>query len=95
VLDVIQVELEKLRESDFFTNVIQGPLWKQKMTHFDENDFVLPLALFGDDFEANNALGPHSGKLGAIYGSVACLPRNVALCWKIFFSSYCMSLMTG
>ena len=44
------------------------------MENFKNNEIVRPLFIYTDDFEPNNQLGAHSGKLGAVYAILACLP---------------------
>ncbi|CAG9818760.1 unnamed protein product [Phaedon cochleariae] len=75
VLDIC-VEYEKnLRlEQNYFSNIIQGSLWKSKRPNTD--DLVFPLLIYFDEFEVGNPLGSHSGinKLGAVYASVPLIP---------------------
>lgn len=56
------------------TSVYHGELWKS--TEFKQNEFILPIALFFDDFEINNPLGSRKSihKLGAVYLTLLGLP---------------------
>jgi len=76
VFEVIMTEMERLKRSDLYTNIVQSPMWKQKVRRYKSTDIVLPFDMYGDDFEPNDDLGPHSGKLGAIYGSIPILPSE-------------------
>jgi len=60
-------------------NFIQGSLWKNKMKEHDNNQVVLPIFMFFDDYEVGNPLGSHSGihKLGAVYLTVPCIPIHL------------------
>jgi len=60
-------------------NFIQGKVWEKKMKSYDENQIVLPIFLFFDDYEVGNPLGSHSGihKLGAVYFTVPCIPIHL------------------
>jgi len=57
------------------SNFVQCKLWKSKLEK-NPQKILLPLFLYFDDFEINNALGSHAGnnKLGAVYASLPCLP---------------------
>lgn len=57
------------------SNFVQCKLWKSKLEK-NSQKILLPLFLYFDDFEINNALGSHAGnnKLGAVYASLPCLP---------------------
>ncbi|XP_046405832.1 uncharacterized protein LOC124170865 isoform X1 [Ischnura elegans] len=63
-------------DSSSLQNFIQGKLWAKKIVQYAENDIVIPLFIYFDDFEVNNPLGPHSGKLGAVYATIPCLPQE-------------------
>ena len=71
--DILSYVQSLKSETDTISNFVQSELWKSKIQNFN-NDIVLPLFIFFDDFECNNALGPNSGKLGAVYASIPCLP---------------------
>ncbi|CAI6377673.1 unnamed protein product [Macrosiphum euphorbiae] len=57
------------------SNFVQSQLWQSKLKD-NSQKLILPLFIYFDDFEINNALGSHAGnnKLGAVYASLACLP---------------------
>ena len=73
--------VNKLKEkSGIVTNFMQGYLWANTYTNTIVNDIVLPLYLFYDDLEVENALGSYAGKqkFGAMYASIACLSPRIA-----------------
>lgn len=73
---------EKQECKDSISNVVQTPLWEDLISQETKNDDVvyLPLLLYFDDFEPQNALGSHSGayKIGAVYCILQCLPPYMA-----------------
>jgi len=72
VFNAIVAFVRKLESDDsVLENFVQGEVWKWKWSRYEPDDIVLPLALDFDDFEPNNALGPHCESLGAVY---LCLP---------------------
>lgn len=64
--------------NSIISNFIQGTLWRNISTQFEEK-IVFPLFLYFDDFENNNPLGSHKGisKCGAAYLSIPCLPPHL------------------
>lgn len=64
-------------ENTVFSNIIQGELWKEKISKY-QNNLVFPLILYYDDVELGNPLGSHSSvhKIGVIYASIPVLPPN-------------------
>lgn len=59
----------KLRNREYpITNVIQGIVWKQKLRYFVDKT-VIPIQVYQDEFEINNALGSKSGvhKISGVY----------------------------
>lgn len=62
--------------SDIVSNFIQGSYWRDLVQTYYQNEVVVPLILYFDEFEVNNALGSHAGvnKLGAFYCTIPCLP---------------------
>lgn len=66
-------------ENNCISNFVQSQLWHSKLLKNPEK-ILLPLFLFFDDFEINNALGSHAGnnKLGAVYVSMPCLPPELS-----------------
>jgi len=76
VYDTVITNIQNLRDSNQFSNIIQGPLWQQILDKF-ENRIVLPLILYFDDAEPDNQSGSHSGNhsLGLLYYFIACLPQ--------------------
>ncbi|XP_048514964.1 uncharacterized protein LOC125501885 [Athalia rosae] len=77
VFDKIMLYVEKLKSSGVVKNIVQTNLWNSIEQKFN-GKLVLPLILYFDDFEVNNPLGSHAGinKLGAIYYTIACIPRE-------------------
>ncbi|XP_060864320.1 uncharacterized protein LOC132940616 [Metopolophium dirhodum] len=61
------------------SNFVQFQLWQSKLKK-NPGKILIPLFLYFDDFEINNALGSHAGttKLGAVYVSLPCLPPDLA-----------------
>jgi len=61
------------------SNFVQSQLWQSKLKK-NPGKILIPLFLYFDDFEINNALGSHAGntKLGAVYVSLPCLPPELA-----------------
>lgn len=79
------------------SNFVQSKLWQSKLES-NSQKIVLPLFIYFDDFEINNALGSHAGnnKLGAVYASLACLPPEYSsLLENIFLVSLFKSDDTG
>lgn len=64
---------------------MQGFLWKKKKQKYCKEDIVFPLFVYFDDFEVNNPLGSHSGKLGDVYVTVPCLPPECSSMLKNIF----------
>lgn len=63
--------------SVFITNIIQCQKWQTIKTHlYNSNDKVIPLIIYYDDWEPNNALGPHSEKIGCVYANLPSLPEE-------------------
>lgn len=62
-------------QKTIITNIYQSSHWKQKISSCKDK-IVLPLVMFFDDYENNNALGSNKGiaKCGAVYLSIPCLP---------------------
>ena len=59
-------------------NIVQGPLWKEKIKA-NPNKIILPTVVYVDDYENNNPLGSHKGvsKCSAAYYSVVALPPEL------------------
>ncbi|KAK3929470.1 Major inner capsid protein VP3 [Frankliniella fusca] len=71
--------IQKLQNSETFTNLIQSPLWEKIERECFPNRLVIPLVFYFDDAEPNNQTGSHSGdnSLGLIYYFVPCLPQHL------------------
>lgn len=74
VFTVTMHYIDSLKDLDCVKNFIQSELWYQKRNNFDNNDIVLPLFIYYDDWEVNNPLGSHSTTLGGVYCYIPCLP---------------------
>lgn len=63
-------------------NYVQSNHWKKIISKYPASNeiFYLPLFIFSDDFEPNNALGSHAGiqKICGVYLKFACLPDHMA-----------------
>lgn len=62
--------------NDTIDNFMQCSLWKSKKSGYSADDIVLPLFVFCDDCQYNNALGSHAKSLGACYVSLPFLPEE-------------------
>ncbi|XP_034234282.1 uncharacterized protein LOC117641236 [Thrips palmi] len=73
----VQSHIASLESNDkTIDNFMQCPLWKSKKSGYSADDIVLPLFVFIDDCQYNNALGSHSKSLGACYTSLPFLPEE-------------------
>lgn len=61
-------------DNDTVKNFMQCNLWKRKRENFPADAIVLPLHCYYDEFQVNNPLGSHCGKLGGAYVQIPCLP---------------------
>lgn len=74
--------MENIRKLDFETtisNIIQTQFWKSKVQTIScDQNIILPLFIYFDEYESGNSLGSHAGihKIGAIYYSVPCIPTK-------------------
>lgn len=66
-----------LSVSHIVSNFVQGNYWREFLHHCTKTP-VSPIFIYFDEFEVNNPLGSHAGfgKIGAVYPSVPCLPRE-------------------
>ena len=91
VFKKIMTYMEYLQQTpQVLQNFVNGRWWREKKRFF-ENKIVLPLFLYFDDLEINNALGSHTGiqKLGVLYFAIACLPPDYSSSLENIFLS-CM-----
>lgn len=72
-------------DPDTVENYIQCKLWAKQCEKYAEDDIVLPLVKYYDDFECNNALGSSCLKLGGVYVSIPCLPPECQACLDYIF----------
>lgn len=79
VFNAIMSNVENLKNSELFTNVIQSPLWRNMERNHFENRIVLPLDVYFDDVEPDNQTGSHSGdhSLGIVYYRISCIPQHL------------------
>lgn len=79
ILDDSVAYLHGLQEANELTHFTQGELWKQIRAQYADEEIVLPLILYADDFEPDNALGGNSGtnKQMGIYYSILALPQHL------------------
>lgn len=71
---------------NILSSYLNGESWKKKKeTH--KGKFLIPLALFIDDFEPNNCLGSHATnyKIGGVYFSIPALPIEISTELKNIF----------
>lgn len=71
--------IQKLKNSDKFTNIVQSPLWERIERELFDGKIVIPLVLYFDDAEPDNQTGSHSGdhSLGLLYYFIPCLPQHL------------------
>ncbi|RVE41093.1 hypothetical protein evm_014258 [Chilo suppressalis] len=51
--------------------------WKTiKSQFYSQSDIVIPIIIYYDDWEPNNALGPHSEKIGCVCANLPALPEE-------------------
>ncbi|XP_039305725.1 uncharacterized protein LOC105204954 isoform X1 [Solenopsis invicta] len=77
--------INSLKKSNSVKNFIQSKLWHSKRESFKNNDIVLPLFVYYDDWEVNNPLGSHSASLGGVYCYIPCLPPECISRLENFF----------
>lgn len=70
---------EKSINDNTLYNIINGPLWNSVLERFREDEIVIPLFLYEDDFNPDNGLGPHKAdtELAAFYVSFPTLNNHV------------------
>lgn len=67
-------------------NFVQSALWQRKKSRYPSDDLVLPIFIYYDDVNVNKDLSPHSGKIGAVYASLPCLPPECRSLLKNIFT---------
>jgi len=77
--------INSLKKSDSVKNFIQSKLWHRKRESFDNDEIVLPLFVYYDDWEVNNPLGSHCASLGGVYCYIPCLPPECVSRLENFF----------
>lgn len=79
VLKATLDNVNALKHSERFTNVVQSPLWRNLEANYFQGRVVLPLFVYYDDVEPDNQTGSHAGgnKLGAVYFEVPCMPQHL------------------
>lgn len=69
--------MNNLNASDVVSNLIQCEKWQTIKTQFYRpHDIAIPIIIYYDDWEPNNALGPHSEKIGCVYANLPALPEE-------------------
>lgn len=76
-------------------NFVQGKLWKDIKSQYQDNQIVIPCFLYHDDFEADNPLGSNAGanKIAAFYFSFPTIPQHLTSSPKYIFD--CMLFHSG
>ncbi|XP_058985030.1 uncharacterized protein LOC131805637 [Musca domestica] len=67
----------KLRDQNVIYNFIQSTLWHELNQNDDLSILCIPMFVYFDEFEPDNALGSHAGfqKLGGVYVKFPCIPE--------------------
>ena len=82
-------------ESDWLCNFVHGEVWKRKRPRFRDDDIVIPLNAYYDEFQPKAELGPHPELLGCTYVSVPVIPPESGVrVLKIFFWPCFLMLIT-
>lgn len=70
--------IKKLEKSTETENLINGKRWKEVKKSYSENEIIIPLELYTDDFETGNSLGSNAGthKMTAFYMSFPTIPAH-------------------
>lgn len=69
--------INDLSSSNVVSNLVQCEKWQTIKTQFySPDDITIPLIIYYDDWEPNNALGPHSEKIGCVYANLPALPEE-------------------
>lgn len=82
--------LENIRDDENLSSFIDGKLWKQKISLY-ENDICIPYNLYFDEFEVNNPLGTHCQPILGIYYNFP-LSHNISKLKNIFIAGFIKSL---
>ncbi|KYQ54177.1 hypothetical protein ALC60_13453 [Trachymyrmex zeteki] len=94
VFNTIMSNIENLKNSESYTNVIQSPLLKKIERNHFRNHIVLPLDIYFDDVEPDKQAGSHLGdhSLGVIYYRIPCIPQHLlSLLENIFLACVFLS----
>lgn len=75
--NVVQFMRDKEQESGAINNFLQGQLWKTIRSNYEDSDIIIPVILYGDDFEPDNGLSGNAGtnKQMGIYYTFPVLPQ--------------------
>lgn len=78
----------KINECTTLDNFVQGTLWKQKVSQYNNDKIIIPFFLYMDEFEINNPLGSHSTfqSVSAVYYSFP-LAENCSKSTNIFLAA--------
>lgn len=94
ILEKTLDNMRNIQKSQNVKNFIQGLVWKNIISEFKENEIVIPLHLFVDDFEPDNALGANSGnnKITGFYFNIPVFPQHLLSSPEyIFVAQLCLS----
>jgi hypothetical protein len=69
--------MQTLCVQEEMSNIIQGSLWKEIRSRFEDTDVVLPCLIYHDDYEPDNPLGSNAGvnKIAAFYYTFPVIPQ--------------------
>lgn len=83
-----RLNLYKTNESTTIDNFVQGALWKQKVSQYNNDKIIIPFFLYMDEFEINYPLGSHSSfqSVSAVYYSFP-LAENSSKLTNIFLAA--------
>lgn len=75
--NVVQFMREKEQETGAINNFLQGQLWKTIRSNYEDSEIIIPVILYGDDFEPDNGLSGNAGtnKQMGIYYTFPVLPQ--------------------
>lgn len=80
VLSDVVENMKKLeQDSGQLSHFLQGSLWKNIRAEFSTEDIVMPVVIYADDFEPDNALGGNAGtnKQMGVYFSIPVFPQHL------------------
>lgn len=86
-LDDILTHINNTENNPMYVNFVQGKLWKQKKTLY-ENKILIPYFLYADDFGINNPLGSKANRnsICNFYYSFPCKPTKKSKLEDVFLA---------